>query len=454
VSLLIPKKHPWEAKHVTRTADYFRDIQLHDDGEPVWCCRVNQFPRPTGGRSGHASTETPDADQLAARCAALHDELVAFRRDLHSHPELGHTETRTTGRVVERLRAAGLDPRVLPGGTGAVCDIEPSAAPVVGTDDGVLALRADIDALPIPDVKDVPYRSTVPGVCHACGHDVHTSVVLGAGLLLAELADAGLLRRRVRLIFQPAEEVLPGGSHHVIEAGGLRGVQRILGLHCDPRIDVGTVGVRTGAITAACDKLLIKAEGPGGHTARPHLTADLVYALSALVTELPAALSRRVDPRAGLSLVWGRISAGHAPNAIPQRGEAEGTVRCLDEATWHHVPDLIHELVDQVAGMYGIKTELAYVRGVPPVVNEGDASALLHAAASHALGPDAVVGVEQSLGGEDFAWYLQQVPGAMARLGVRDPADRRPRDLHQGTFDVDERAIGVGVRTLVAAALM
>lgn len=395
------------------------------------------------------------ASELALQVADLIDgfdtELVAFRRDMHRHPELGWRETRATERIVRRLEQAGLTPRVLPGGTGLVCDIEPSDPVAAATDR--LAIRADIDALPIPDEKTVAYRSSVAGVCHACGHDVHTTIVLGAGLVLAELARRGRLTRPVRLIFQPAEEILPGGANDVIAANGLDGVARILALHCDPRVDVGRVGLRIGAITAACDKLLLKAEGPGGHTARPHLTVDLVYALSALVTELPAVLSRRVDPRAALSLVWGRIEAGHAANAIPQSGEAEGTIRCLDTDAWRAAPDLIHELVDAAAARYGVKTELAYLRGVPPVVNEERSVELLRDAATSALGAGAVVDTAQSLGGEDFAWYLQHVPGAMARLGVRRPGDRVNRDLHQGTFDVDERAIGVGVRLLTAAAL-
>jgi amidohydrolase len=382
---------------------------------------------------------------LPARVKTYADELIAIRRDLHAHPELGREEFRTTQLLCERLTAAGLSPRVLPAGTGVICD--------VGEGPSAIALRGDIDALPIADEKDVPYCSTIPDRCHACGHDVHTTVVLGVGLVLADLARSGLLHRRVRLIFQPAEEA-PGGSHDVIEAGGLDGVERILALHCDPRLDVGRIGMRTGPITAACDQLLLRLSGPGGHTARPHVTADLVYGMGKMLTELPAALGRRVDPRAGLSLVWGRVSAGSAANVIPQSGEAEGTVRCLDHRAWQEAPDLIHELVDSVAAAYGLKTELHYQRGVPPVVNDADCTALLRTAATAAFGAQAAVGTEQSLGGEDFSWYLDHVPGAMARLGVRTPGDPVSRDIHQGTFDVDERAIMIGVELLATAALL
>jgi amidohydrolase len=389
------------------------------------------------------------AGGLDAFLAAHAGELIEFRRDLHAHPELGYHEHRTTRRVALRLAAAGLRPMILPKGTGLIADIgadAPRAAP-----SPLIALRADLDALPISDEKAVPYRSTVPNACHACGHDVHTTILVGVGLFLAAQAEAGTLPGRVRLIFQPAEEV-PGGALDVLAAGGIAGVDRIFALHCDPRLDVGKVGIRTGPITAACDKITVRVTGPGGHTARPHLTADLVYALGKIVTELPAALTRRVDPRSSLSLVWGRVSAGSAANAIPDDGVAEGTVRCLDDEAWQAAPDLLKALIDSVASAYGVIAELSYVRNVPPTVNEAASAAMMAAAAERALGPQAVASTPQSLGGEDFAWYLESIPGAYARLGTRAPGAAE-FDIHQATFDVDERAIGVGVRLQVHTAL-
>jgi amidohydrolase len=214
------------------------------------------------------------------------------------------------------------------------------------------------------------------------------------------------------------------------------------------------VGTRVGPITGACDKIKVKVSGLGGHTARPHLTADLVYALGKLVTELPAALSRRVDPRSSLSLVWGRISAGLAPNAIPEDGFAAGTVRCLDEEAWHQAPDLLKGLVNSVASAYGVIAELDYVRGVPPAVNDAESIRILGDAAELAIGPDAAAQAPQSLGGEDVAWYLESIPGALARLGIRGPQTPPDLDIHQSNFDVDERAIGVGVRVMAASALI
>ncbi len=382
---------------------------------------------------------------LAVRTEKYATELIALRRDLHAHPELAFAEVRTTRVIRDRLEKAGLPARILPVGTGLVCD--------VGQDGPTVALRADMDALPISDEKDVAYRSTIPGIAHACGHDLHTAIQVGAALVLADLEEEGLLPGRARLIFQPAEESLTGGAQDVVEADEIEGVDCIFALHCDPRTDAGQVGIRSGAITSAADKVGVRLVGPGGHTARPHLTADLVYALAKIATDVPAALSRRVDPRNGVSLVWGKIAAGSAANAIPQSGELEGTLRCLEISAWEDAPDLVTHLIEEIAEMYSAKVQIDYRRGVPPVVNNGRCTDWLEQAALEELGVGSVVLAEQSLGGEDFAWYLRDIPGSLARLGVRTPGDREFRDLHQGMFDGDERSIGIGVRLMVGAAV-
>ncbi|MER6306488.1 amidohydrolase [Streptomyces sp. NPDC001657] len=409
------------------------------------------------------SRDSDDADAPADTAAgaplpgtlpeALGAELIDFRRDLHRHPELGNQEFRTTAAIKERLEQAGLRPRVLATGTGLMCDIGTDTAYGDGTAP-LLALRADIDALPIPDTKTVDYASAVPGRAHACGHDVHTTVVLGAGLVLAALARNGALPRPVRLIFQPAEEVLPGGAADAIESGVLDGVGRILAVHCDPRVDAGRIGLRTGAITSACDRLEVELDGPGGHTARPHLTTDMVTAAARVALDVPALIARRVDARAGLAVTWGRLSSGHICNVIPQRAELSGTVRCLDLDAWRKAPDMVHAAIDEVATLHGAKSQINYVRGVPPVVNEADSVTLLKDAMTARRGAHSVEDTEQSLGGEDFSWYLQEVPGAMARLGVRRPGVLGRYDLHRGDFDVDEQAIKVGVELFTAAALL
>ncbi|GAA4757375.1 amidohydrolase [Actinomycetospora chibensis] len=373
--------------------------------------------------------------------AAHADDVVSWRRAIHARPELARREHETTRLVAETLAGAGLRPRLLPG-TGLVCDI--------GQGPRTVALRADIDALPLTEQVEVPWASQVPGVAHMCGHDAHTAMVLGAGLALA--ASPEELPGRVRLIFQPAEEVQPGGALDVIAADGLDGVDRIFALHCDPRLEVGKVGTRTGAITSACDMLELRLTSPGGHTSRPHLTADLVHALGTVITGLPDLLSRRVDPRSGTVLVWGTVQAGNATNAVPQQGVLGGTLRTAQHATWNELEPLVRSLVTALLAPTGVGYVLEHRRGVPPVVNDAVSADLLARAAERAVGLDAAVGTEQSSGGEDFGWYLEHVPGAMGRLGVWSGSGDMS-DLHQPTFDLDERALPVGVRTLAHAAL-
>jgi len=390
----------------------------------------------------HGGDLVATIDDVVAR---IEPALVEVRRDVHAHPELGRTEARTTALLVERLRAAGLHPKELRG-TGLVCDI--GSAPA-GT--RRVAFRADLDALPIEETSGVPFASTVPGVAHACGHDVHTTVVLGLGLVLAELDAAGRLPRPVRLIFQPAEEIMPGGALDVLEQGALEGVGEVYALHCEPRFDVGTIGTRIGPITSASDLVTVNVSARGGHTSRPHLTGDLVFALGEIITQVPAILGRRLDPRSGVNLTWGMVEAGAAHNAIPTNGTLRGTLRCLDVRAWERAAHVLHEAVGQIAAPFDVEVEVHHERGVPPVENDEAATTRLEAAAREILGEDSVVLTEQSLGGEDFAWFLQKVPGALARLGTKTPGGRH-YDIHQGDLIIDERAIAVGVRLLARLA--
>jgi amidohydrolase len=386
----------------------------------------------------------PELAHIDSAVAALHDELVDLRRDLHAHPELAWEEERTTALVAKRLDEEGVRVRLLPR-SGLIAEVGETEGPVT-------ALRADLDALPVDDRGGEPWASTVPGVAHACGHDVHTAALVGAGLALAALHRDSPIGGRVRLLFQPAEEIMPGGALELIAGGALDEVSHVFGLHCDPAIDIGEIGLREGPITGAADALTIRLSGRGGHTSRPHLTEDLVYALGKLVTELPGALSRRLDPRAGASLVWGMVRSGAAKNVIPSSGEVAGTLRMLDAVAWADAEDLVRELIAQILAPYGVSAEISYVRGVPPVVNETVSTALLASATSAVLGPTGLVSTPQSLGGEDFAWYVESIPGAMGRLGTRTPGGPT-YDLHQGDLVVDERSIGVGARVLAAVAL-
>jgi len=380
---------------------------------------------------------------LIAQVVADHEaELVGLRRDLHAHPELSWTEHRTTDVVAGHLEAIGWRlQRLSPAGLVAE----------LGTGERTVGLRADLDALPVQEVSQDPWRSTVPGVAHACGHDVHTSALVGAAHALARLHAVGELGGRVRLFFQPAEEVMPGGAVHLMGMGVLDGVERVFALHCDPGVDVGQVGLRLGPLTSAADRIEIRLEGTGGHTSRPHLTGDLTFALAKMTTELPAILSRRLDPRSGVSVVWGMVQAGSAPNVIPDHGVLAGTVRILDAVAWAECEKLVHELVHEIVRPYGVTAHLDYQRGVPPVVNESLSNRILAEAVTEVLGPDGQVMAPQSLGGEDFGWYLDQVPGAMMRLGTRTPGGVT-YDLHQGNLHIDERAITIGARLMAEAA--
>ncbi|MGV9673442.1 MULTISPECIES: amidohydrolase [unclassified Gordonia (in: high G+C Gram-positive bacteria)] len=378
----------------------------------------------------------PSGGVIDAWLAAHRDRLIGWRRRIHATPELSRQEVATTELVMTELATLGLSPRRLPLGTGVVCDLGPATGPR-------LALRADMDALPITEHTGLPFSSTTDGVSHSCGHDAHTAILLGTA---AVLASAPALPVGVRLIFQPAEEVMPGGALDAVAAGVTEGVSRIFALHCDPRLPVGSVGLREGALTSAADHIELQLRSPGGHTSRPHLTGDLVYAMGTVITGLPGILSRRIDPRSGTVMAWGAAHAGNAPNAIPQEGQLRGTVRTGEHLTWAEMEPLVRSVVGELLAPLGVSYDLSYFRGVPPVVNDATAIEMLTRSVA-AIGEDAVADTPQSPGGEDFSWYLEQVPGAMGRLGVWSGFGPQV-DLHSPNFDIDERALDVGVRAL------
>ncbi len=386
------------------------------------------------------------AETAAAVIAEVVDkydtDLIDLRRDLHAHPELSWSELRTAEVVAGRVEQAGWQV-THHSRTGFAADL--------GTGERLVALRADMDALPVQDVTTDPWVSKIAGVAHACGHDVHTTALTGAALALAEVADRGLLPGRVRLLFQPAEEVMPGGALHLMKEGALDGVERVFALHCDPGVDVGQVGLRLGPLTSAADRVEVRLTGSGGHTSRPHLTSDLTFALAKVTTELPAVLSRRMDPRAGVSMVWGSLHAGSAANVIPDHGVVTGTVRILDAVAWADCEEVVRTVVDEIVRPYGVTSEIDYQRGVPPVVNEPVSNRILAEAVRTVLGDRGQVAAPQSLGAEDFGWYLDRVPGAMMRLGTRTPGGPT-YDLHQGNLRVDERAVGIGAKLLAQTA--
>lgn len=387
---------------------------------------------------------TPDHAAVEKEVDALARELVALRHDLHAHPELSWAEHRTTHVLIDRLAEEGIAAEPATGDTGVVVD--------VGTDGPLVAVRGDLDALRMPDAKAVPYRSTVAGVCHACGHDVHTAVALGAALVLHRLFASGAAEGRARLIMQPAEEALPSGARALVDAGAMDGVEAIFATHCDPSLEVGSVGLREGPITSASDMIDIRLKGPGGHTGRPHRTADLVHIAARVATDLPAGLNRLSDPRDGMNLTFGSIQSGHAANVIPTEARLLGSLRATGRRSWEAAPPLIETLVRSIVEPMGATYELHHLIGAPPIENDPWAVGCMARAAGAVFGADRVGSTEQSGGGEDFSLYLDHAPGCYVRIGVRPPG-HPPYDIHTGAFDVDEAVIPLGTRLLAGAAL-
>lgn len=382
---------------------------------------------------------------IRAHVASRASEMVAFRRRLHAEPELSFAEVATTDAVIERLLVEDLHPVRLPSGSGVICDIGPG--------EPVLALRADIDALPLQETTDLPYRSRTPGVSHACGHDVHTSVVLAAGLVLQELHRASELPRGIRLIFEPGEEQVPGGAVEIIEAGWMQGIDRILALHCEPKLDVGQVGLRVGPITSASDLVEITLTGPGGHTARPHLTVNLIDVVSRLATQLPQRVAAKVADHGPARLVFGSLQAGDAPNVIPNTALLRGSLRTPRLPAWDALPAALEEAVGELINPTGAEWQLRHVRGVAPVDNDPESTGLLASAAVTLLGADSIRTAEQSWGGDSFGWLTREAPGSYLRLGTHNPAWPKRLDLHHAAFEVDERAIAHGTALLALAAV-
>ena len=384
------------------------------------------------------------APDLAAAVAALEPELVALRRHLHAHPELSWQEHQTTVLLRDRLMGAGLTPVVADVGTGLICDI--------GTGGPMVALRGDIDALPIRDGKDVSYRSTVDGVCHACGHDLHAAATLGAGLALQKVLADGGFTGRVRLIFQPAEEAIPSGATALIAEGAMDGVVAAFALHADPAHPVGTVAVSAGAITSTADQIEIRLKGPGGHTGRPQQTADLAHIAARIVLDLPAALSRLTDPRDGVNLTFGSVQLGDAPNVVATDARLLASLRTTGRGAWDAAPPILRRVLAGIVEPLGATWELDHQRGAPPIMNDPWAVAVVERVAGQILGSEHVVPTQQSGGGEDFSWYGEHAPVGYLRLGVARPGADRV-DIHSGTFDIDERAIALGARVLAGSAI-
>jgi amidohydrolase len=274
---------------------------------------------------------------------------------------------------------------------------------------------------------------------HACGHDAHTAIGVGIAGVLSRIELPG----RIRMIFQPAEERIPGGAAVLRNEGAHTGLVAIAAFHVDPSLHPWHIGRRNGAITGAADRVVVRLSGPGGHTSRPHQTVNLAYAAARVVTELPEMLRQQVDPRTTVAVVFGRIEGGKAENVIPDRMEVGGTVRLFDHSLWRKLPKLIEAIVGDLVGPLGAGYEIDYEPGAPPIVNDANVVQAFADGAMAIAGPEAIQDTHQSLGSEDFSWYLEDIPGALIRLGCALP--NREVDLHSAAFDLDEAAIEAGI---------
>lgn len=378
------------------------------------------------------------------------EELIALRRHLHRNPELSHQEFETTRLMSERLSEAGFDVHVRPEGTGFYADLAP--ADFDPNRQATVAVRCDLDALSIEELNAVAYRSEIPGVMHACGHDVHMTCAFGAGSALADIAAKRELPGRLRLIYQHAEETV-GGAEQMIDFGAADDIDWVVALHVDPELPVGSVGVRKGAFTAAFDEFTLRVIGESGHGARPHHCIDPIFVLTQLANALYNAVSRAVDARDPMVMSIGMISGGNAPNIIPDEAQMTGSIRTLSEEHRRAVEPLLVRIADGICATYGAKYDLSLRRGAPAIINDGFVTDTIADVAREAIGDEAVHEIPlPSMGSEDYSYFLQHARGAMFRLGAA--SEDRPRYfLHSARFDVDEDAIALGSRVLAGTVL-
>lgn len=379
-------------------------------------------------------------DTLRKAIDAIETEMIEMRHHLHQNPELSFQEEKTAALVAERLRQLGLTVQTGVGGHGVVATLQ-------GARPGrTLAIRADMDALPIQEQSGLPYCSRQPGVMHACGHDGHTTMLLGTAKTLTALREE--MAGNVRFIFQPAEEVV-GGAHRMCEEGVMDGVDAVIALHGWPQIGLGQIGVRSGAMMASADTFDIRIQGQGAHAAYPHLSVDPIVVGAQVVTALQTLVSRETDPNDPVVVTVGQFHAGTAYNIIPGTAHLAGTVRTLSNETRRSMPDRIRRVVEGVCAAARASCEFAYHEGTPPVMNDPAVNNLIAEVGREALGEENVLTIPHpSMGAEDFAVYLDYAPGAMFRLGLGETSP-----IHTPTFNFEDRALPVGVEIFCRVAL-
>lgn len=387
-------------------------------------------------------TQTTDHD-IPRLAADVSESVIGWQRTIHAEPEIGFDTFKTAALAAGVLRDAGIDVREQIGRTGVVGDIDVPAA------ERRIAFRADMDALPMDEETDLPHKSTIPGAAHMCGHDAHTSMLLGAATVLSKLRDS--LPCSLRFIFQPNEESLPGGAPGMIEDGCLEGVDRIFGMHVWPTLDTGNVGILEGPTMAQPDTWRIEITGVGGHAATPHEVKDPVVAAAHIVTALQTVVARNVDPLDSAVMSVTQIHTGSADNVIPEKAEILGTIRTFKEEVGVMARRRLREIAEGIAHTLGVEATVEVTLGYPVLVNDGDACDAAEQRISPLLPIDR--NMPPTLGGEDFAYYLQHVPGAFLMLGNRDLEKGIQYFCHHPKFQVDDAAMPLGVQVWLALAL-
>ena len=383
---------------------------------------------------------------IEAKVKELEPLLINIRRYLHQNPELSGKEYNTTNFINNKLTEAGIHSEII------TTDAGPAVIAYIGNDKSkkTIALRADIDALPLTEKEKLPYCSKVDGVMHACGHDFNMTSVLGAGFILASFIDK--LEVNIKLIFQPSEETAQGGARAVVKTGVLQDTDAIFTVHALPGIDAGKIGIKSGIITAAIDMFKISTKGSGGHSARPHLATDAIFITNQVLNILYSDITRHFDPIIPVVLSIGSIKGGSAPNIISDSCEIEGTVRTFDENLRTNLKDLIYKRVEETTKMYGATSEIYWHSGPSSVNNDISLSKLTEKSANEILGAENVVIMQEpSMGAEDFSQYLDNIPGMLIRIGTGGENCCHP--LHSCQFKINENAIGVAVKVLTATVL-
>ena len=375
-------------------------------------------------------------------CKEILPDLIQLRRHIHSHPELSGQEHQTAALVAGELRKSGWEVKEAVGKTGVVAEMGKKSGPVA-------CLRVDMDALPIEEKTGLDYASSIQGLMHACGHDLHTCIGLGVAKVLA---NNKFTTSRIRIIFQPAEEIAQGANWMRAE-NVLEGVQALFGVHVYPDLSVGKIGIKSGTFTAAAAQLEIDIIGHGGHGARPHEGVDPIWISAKVISGLQEAISRRLDALKPVVISFGKISGGNAFNVIAERVKLLGTVRCLDSKLYEQLPQWIEKIVQNIASNYGAQANVNFKSIAPPVYNDPDLTDLLTSSAMNFIDKNNIIYLEKpSLGAEDFAFFLQDVPGTMFRLGVS--GDKGCSPLHSGHFSLDERSLELGIKILSQAIII